>query len=422
MRKSVWSAIAVVAVALLVSPSVYALSPKDVYKKAGPAVTLVLGSDDGRQGSSGTGSIITPEGKMITNGHVVLNSQGRPFKTIYIYLKPPKITGDNTKDLVNRYKGRVLAYSPPDELDLALIQIEGAPANLQTINFANPNNVEVGDEVVAIGHPEQGGLWTLTTGTVSTVILNFNGIKGKDVFQTEASVNRGNSGGPLLDASGNMVGINTMIARQAADGLTITAVNFSLKSSVAVTWLAGQGMGLAYAPKRDDQLQVAIAPQADRPATEGYARPSTASDGAAAANEGRPSRPASSATPPVEPTPTRPTSLPPAKPTAPPAVPPTPTITPEEKPAATIVVVEEPPTKPETVREDGQSLGKSKGDEKVTQGQRLDPAKAKPKYHTQKRPINLDELRKQQMKEMDEMLDEMRGKVREKSGKGGGLW
>src|SRR5690606_200958 len=69
------------------------------------------------------------------------------------------------------------------------------------------------------------------------------------------------SGGPLLDTDGNMVGVNTMIARQAADGLAITAVNFSLKSSVAVTWLAGAaGMGLAYAPKGAEQMTVAMAP------------------------------------------------------------------------------------------------------------------------------------------------------------------
>ncbi|MBC7793827.1 MAG: trypsin-like peptidase domain-containing protein [Clostridia bacterium] len=376
-----------------------AMAPKDVYKTAGPAVTLVLGSDDGRQGSSGTGSVITSEGKMITNAHVVLNAQGKPYKTLYIYLKPPKITGDNAKDLVNRYKGRVLAYSPPEELDLALIQIDDAPKPLSTITFANPNNVEVGDEVVAIGHPEQGGLWTLTSGTVSTLIANFNGVKGKDVFQTEASVNRGNSGGPLLDDQAHMVGINTMIARQAADGLTITSVNFALKSSVAVNWLAGQGMGLAYAPKTDAQLQVASAPQANRPSTEGYVKPA---DTATAGSDATTSAVAMNDT--------KPTAAKPTAPTPQPVTPPT--IAADQKPPSTIVVADTPPAKPEELRQSGQDIGKSKGDEKVTQGQRLDPAKAKPNYLTQKRPFNLDELRKQQMKEMDDMMNEMRNDMK----------
>ena len=408
---------AIAAAVTFSSLTAYALSPKEVYKKAGPAVTLILGSDDGRQGSSGTGSIVTPEGKVITNAHVVLNQQGKPYKTIYVYLKPPKITGDNAKDLTNRYKGRVLSFSPPDELDLAVIQIESPPANLPTINFANPNNVEVGDEVVAIGHPEQGGLWTLTTGTVSTVILNFNGVKGKDVFQTEASVNRGNSGGPLLDEFGNMVGINTMIARQAADGLTITSVNFSLKSSVAVLWLGGQGMGLAYAPKANDQqLQVAVAPQQNKPAAEGYTKPAEQPGAVVAMNDPPKSQPATSPTQPQTKPPTKPTE--PAKPAEP-----VQTVPLDEKPVATIVVVDEPPKKTaDSVRQEGQNLGKNKDDEKLTQGQRLDPNKAKPKYHTQKRPMNLDDLRKQQMKELDDMMDEMRGKVRSKSDKSGGLW
>ena len=375
----------VFAFALLASPAVFAMAPKDVYKKAGPAVTLVLGSDDGRQGSSGTGSIITAEGKMITNAHVVLNSDGKPYKMIYIFLKPPVITGDNSKDLVNRYNGKVIAYSPPSELDLAIIQIQQAPAKLPTINFANPNNVEVGDEVVAIGHPEQGGLWTLTSGTVSTVIANFNGIKGKDVFQTEASVNRGNSGGPLLDEQGNMVGINTMIARQAADGLTITSVNFALKSSVAVNWLAGQGMGLAYAkPQQVDpttgqttgDVAVAVAPQPNKPAT---------TDTAVATNDTKPS----------------------TTPSAPPSVPV------GEAPPATVVVVQDPPKQTaDSIRQEGQQLGKAQGSEKVTQGKPLDPTKANPTYHTPKRPYNADDLRRQQMKELDDMMGEMRGKIR----------
>lgn len=407
------------AVVTFTSLTAHALSPKDVYKKAGPAVTLIMGSDDGRSGSSGTGSIVTPEGKVITNAHVVLNAQGKPYKTIYVFLKPPKVTGDNAKDLTNRFKGRVLSYSPPDELDLAVIQIEQAPANLPTINFANPNNVEVGDEVVAIGHPEQGGLWTLTTGTVSTVILNFNGVRGKDVFQTEASVNRGNSGGPLLDEYGNMVGINTMIARQAADGLTITSVNFSLKSSVAVLWLGGQGMGLAYAPKANDtQLQVAVAPQQNKPAAEGYTKPADQPGAVVAMND--PPKQSQPATAPTKPTPP-PQPTKPTEPTKP--AEPVQTVPVDEKPPATIVVVDEPPKKPaDSVRQEGQNLGKSKEDEKLTSGQRLDPTKAKPKYLTPKHPVNHDDLRKQQMKEMDDMMNEMRGKVKAKSDKSGGLW
>jgi serine protease Do len=66
-------------------------------------------------------------------------------------------------------------------------------------------------------------------------------VKGKHVFQTETGLNRGNSGGPLLDSEGRMIAVNTAIARVATDGLPITSISFSLKSSVAAQWLRGQG-------------------------------------------------------------------------------------------------------------------------------------------------------------------------------------
>jgi serine protease Do len=357
------------------STAAWAQTPKAIYKRAGPGVVLILGSDDGKAGSGGTGSIISSEGKVITNAHVVINPAGKPYRILYVFLKPPKITGDNSRDLSNRYKARVLTWSPADQLDLALLQIEKVPPGLPVLAFADPDRVEIGDEVIAIGHPEQGGLWTLTTGTISTMIANFNRIKGKNVFQTEASVNRGNSGGPLLDMEGNMVGINTMIARQGAGGVTITDVNFSLKSSVAVKWLAGQGMGLAYAPKQQPVV-VAVAPEPDKPAAVGAV--------------GKLAQPEASA---------------------------------KQAPPATIVVAEKPPAKPETVRVEGAAIGTERQEERVVAGKPLDPKKAKPKYHTEKRAYNMDDLRRQQMKELEEIMEEMRGKVgKKKSGRGMGLW
>jgi serine protease Do len=77
---------------------------------------------------------------------------------------------------------------------------------------------------------------------ISAEVDNFNGVKGKHVFQTETGLNRGNSGGPLLDSEGRMIAVNTAIARVAPDGLPITSISFSLKSSVATQWLREQGL------------------------------------------------------------------------------------------------------------------------------------------------------------------------------------
>jgi serine protease Do len=101
--------------------------------------------------------------------------------------------------------------------------------------------------VAAIGHPEQGGMWTLTTGIVSTVIANLGNVKGKKGFQTDTSINRGNSGGPMLDAAGNIIGVNTLMSRKAADGLAITGVNYAVRSDVAKRWLEQKaGLLMAY--------------------------------------------------------------------------------------------------------------------------------------------------------------------------------
>lgn len=375
----------IVVAIMLTASSAWALKPKEIYKKAGPAVVLLLGSDDGRTGNGGTGSIITAEGKIVTNAHVVISeASGRPYKTLYAFLKPPKLSGDNKRDLVNRYKLKCMAWSPAEQLDLALCQIQNPPPNLPIIKFADPDKVDIGDEVVAIGHPEQGGLWTLTTGTVSTVIANFNRVKGKHVFQTEASVNRGNSGGPLLDSDANLIGINTMIARQGAGGIAITGVNFALKSSVAVTWLAGTGMGLAYAPKSDGEIMLAVAPEPKSAAT----------------SEGPKVAPVAAPKPEAKPQPVK------------------------EPPPATIVVAVPPPKKvaeAQQIRVQAKTLGKEKAAEKVT-GKRLDPAKAKPTYHTKKRPFSLADLRKQQIKELEDMMEDMRGKIRGRKSRGLGLW
>ncbi|UCH20585.1 MAG: trypsin-like peptidase domain-containing protein [Deltaproteobacteria bacterium] len=227
----------------LVSFPAVAASPKQIYKKAGPGVVFILASEGSQMGSVGTGSIIRTDGLVITNAHVFAKPNSSRLKSdIAVFLKPGRVTGNHKRDLSHRYKGTILAYDTP--LDLALLKITGVEAPLTTVEFADSDEVDIGDKVYAIGHPEQGGLWSLTSGVISAYRADFGGVTGKNLFQTDASINRGNSGGPLLDEQGDMVGINSMIARKAANGLTITDVNYSIMSNVAVNWLAGLGYTL----------------------------------------------------------------------------------------------------------------------------------------------------------------------------------
>jgi serine protease Do len=223
----------------MLSSRASALTPKQIYQKTSPGVVFIY-AVEGNKGSAGTGSIIREDGLVITNAHTfVRKNSSRLLSNIWIYLKPERVTGNMKKDLVRRFKGEILAYDI--KLDLALLKMKGADERLTRVPFGDSEDIVVGDQAYAIGHPEQGGLWSLTTGVISAHKSDFGGVPGKDLFQTEASINRGNSGGPLLNEQAVMIGINSLIARKARDGLTITDVNFSIKSNVAIRWLKKVG-------------------------------------------------------------------------------------------------------------------------------------------------------------------------------------
>lgn len=238
------------------------LSPREIYEHTSPAVVMVMGlPESGKNGSGGTGSIIHADGLVLTNAHVIIEEKtGKPYPRLSAFLKPARVTGDSKVDLARMLRARVVAYSSP--LDLALLKLEGVSGPLPTIDLGESDRTRIGDRVIAIGHPEQGGLWTLTTGVISAEMDNFNGVKGKHVFQTETGLNRGNSGGPLVDSEGHMVGVNTAIARVAADGLPITSISFSLKSTVAKQWLKEQGAATSQSAAATDSSPTQAATEA----------------------------------------------------------------------------------------------------------------------------------------------------------------
>jgi serine protease Do len=329
------------------------LTPKVLYQKISPGVVFIYAAHGSQGGSAGTGSIISKDGYVITNAHIFTQEGSqRLVSDIQVFLKPHKITGNPREDLVNGYKGKIVAYNIP--LDLVLLKIMGFNVPVDKVNFGDSDIVAIGDQAYAIGHPEQGGLWSLTTGVVSAFKADYAGVPGKDLFQTEASINRGNSGGPLLNEEGLMIGINSLIARKAADGLTITDVNFSIRSNVAIQWLNGLGYRIAamtHAP-------AATAPVDTREVKEAPLR-----------------------------------KEPPAK--APPAeIEP---IQPEKAPIS---------TGPKTG-----SMTSPIGEPKSQQsGPKPIPKQDQGKILTEKKPYDMDELI-EGMKEMEDMMDEMKGRI-----------
>ncbi|MBW1872929.1 MAG: trypsin-like peptidase domain-containing protein, partial [Deltaproteobacteria bacterium] len=246
------------------------MSPRQIYKTKADGVVLIVASEKGStSASAGTGSIISTGGKVITNCHVIFDTTKKaPFSVVNIFLKPAKVTGNMNKDLTRHFTAKVLAYD--EALDLAILQINKPPRDLTVMTLGDPEELGPGDETIAIGHPEQGGLWTITTGVIGTQFEDFKGVPGKHVFQMETSLNRGNSGGPLFDIRGYQVGVNTAIARKGQGGVAITGVNFAVKASVVKKFASKHRLELAYGGQKlleeqDTRVAVADAPKAKTP-------------------------------------------------------------------------------------------------------------------------------------------------------------
>src|SRR5204863_27059 len=146
----------------------------------------------GRQ-SLGSGVIASPDGYIVTNVHVVADAD-----EIVVRL------GDHRE-----YKAKVVGLDP--RTDVALLKIEGS--NLPALPFGDSDRLEVGEPVMAIGNPF-GLEQTVTSGIVSAKERFIGSGPYDDFIQTDASVNPGNSGGPLVDTRGTLVGINTAIFSQ----------------------------------------------------------------------------------------------------------------------------------------------------------------------------------------------------------------
>lgn len=366
--------------------AVQAATPREIYKKVGPGVVFILASEGTQNGSVGTGSIVRDDGLIITNAHVFVNSDTNRLKPdIAVYLKPPRVSGNHKKDLSRRYRGKLVAYDLP--LDLALVQMTGLDVPLTTVTFADSQRVDIGDQVYAIGHPEQGGLWSLTTGVVSALRSDYGGVPGKNLFQTDASINRGNSGGPLLDENGHMIGINSLIARKASDGLTITDVNYSIQSQVALNWLNDKGYFFVAYRQPEPASTVAQADPIPPPAA---ASADPIPPPAAAESENRQASPA--------PAPTVQQDNPPSDKVQP--LPPMQAPSPQAKPPASSTQSQPPPR--------NGSPGHVAPADPPGNDQAIEPPKGR--ILTRKKPYRMERLLRE-MQAMEDMMDEMRMKM-----------
>lgn len=123
------------------------------------------------------------------------------------------------------------AIGSDSELDIAVLRLEGDTANLAVAKLGDSSTVEIGDWAIAIGNPI-GLSYTVTMGIISALDRDLQKPSGigyyNNLIQTDAAINPGNSGGPLVNAAGEVIGINTLIARQSSTGIAIEGINFAI--------------------------------------------------------------------------------------------------------------------------------------------------------------------------------------------------
>ena len=198
-----------------------------------PAVVSIT-TDQG----SGTGMVISASGDVITNYHVVA---GANFIHVSLYQK----TG-----FQDAY---VKGYDQDD--DVALIHIPGA-SHLATVVLGDSTQVRVGDNVIAVGNAlNLPGGPSATTGIVSALGRTIGGtavaageLLPPNLIQTDAAINPGNSGGPLLDAAGEVIGMNTLVIQQAADSTAAQGLGFAIPVDTIKSLIPTLEKGLRVAP------------------------------------------------------------------------------------------------------------------------------------------------------------------------------
>jgi Do/DeqQ family serine protease len=167
----------------------------------------------------GSGVVVTADGYIITNNHVVSDGRGGPADEILVQL-------NDGRELPARIVGR------DPRTDIAVLKVEAE--ELPTVKISDSDTIEVGDIVFAIGNPLGIGL-TVTQGIVSATRrrLGIYGDEGFESFiQTDASINPGNSGGALIDTAGRLVGVNSAILSESGGSI---GIGFAIPGNLAVT-------------------------------------------------------------------------------------------------------------------------------------------------------------------------------------------
>ncbi len=192
-----------------------------------------------QQVGAGTGFIVSEDGLILTNKHVVNDVDAE-----YVV-----VMNDNKE-----YNAKVLARDPVH--DLAIMKIEGSDDSFKPLKFGNIEDVQVGQTVIAIGNALGRFQNTVSVGVVSglgrTVVAtgeNFTNETLEDIIQTDTAINRGNSGGPLINLKGEVVGINTAVSTEGQNisfAISIDKAKRGLEQVKTIGKISYPYMGVRY--------------------------------------------------------------------------------------------------------------------------------------------------------------------------------
>ncbi len=193
-------------------------------KRIRPSTVLILGLDDkGAVAQSGTGFVLSADGYLLTNRHVILDAKDQPLKALTIVL--PGQERQLTAQVV-RFDATV---------DLALVKADGI-SNLAPASWGKPGGLVEGAQVIAAGFPiptdtagRTNGAATFTFGRLSAK----RQFQGAEFLQHDADINPGNSGGPLVNACGEVIGVNTQVAYIPGQTSRAPGINFAISVSDA---------------------------------------------------------------------------------------------------------------------------------------------------------------------------------------------
>jgi len=222
-------------------------------QKVGPAVVTVVGTipgqntffgSSGNETVSGSGLFITNQGYILTNNHVIENAQNINI-----------ILADGTQQ-----KATLVGTDPYS--DIAVLKTDGKVPAVATLG--DSDLLKPGETAIAIGSPLGDFKNTVTVGVVSATgrsIDTGNGYSIEGLIQTDAAINQGNSGGPLVDLAGEVIGINTLIVRNTGTGTVAEGLGFSIPINTAqavATQIIQKGyvshpyLGISYQPITPD--------------------------------------------------------------------------------------------------------------------------------------------------------------------------